>query len=121
ILGSYAQLWIGSFHSNRPKRRWRTSKKDVQRARLSSRCDKRYLACAGASEHGLSPAHGGSPGSVRPARRRGRAFSSRNETHFKEIFLCLQSNGSKPPLPSFKKSAISLSPIARSAPRPACR
>ena len=35
--GSYARLWIGSFHSNRPTRLWPTSKKDVQKARSSSR------------------------------------------------------------------------------------
>jgi NADPH:quinone reductase-like Zn-dependent oxidoreductase len=35
--GSYAQLWIESFHSNRPQRLWITSKQDVQKARSSSR------------------------------------------------------------------------------------
>jgi hypothetical protein len=32
-LGTYGQLWIGSFHSKRPKKLWLTSKRDVQRGR----------------------------------------------------------------------------------------
>ena len=39
IPGSYAPLWIESFHSNRPKRLWRMSKRDEQKARSSSRSD----------------------------------------------------------------------------------
>ena len=37
ILEPYAQWWIESFHSNRPKRRWLMSKKDMPAARSSSR------------------------------------------------------------------------------------
>ena len=33
----YARSWIGSFHSNRPRRLWLTSKQDAQKARSSSR------------------------------------------------------------------------------------
>ena len=37
----YARSWTGSSHLNRPKRRWLTSKRDVQKGKSSSRFDRR--------------------------------------------------------------------------------
>src|SRR5947207_5960670 len=39
----YARSWTGSSHLNRPKRPWLTSTRDVQKARSSSRFDRRCL------------------------------------------------------------------------------